>query len=119
MILSFSRAGGCDAQHWAQHLSKDYPHLAIYDVIFLESVPRLFRFLAVSNIRDGMPPTMQERTVLLYRDQAAWEQRLCVTDESHTGVILLKRDGDIQWSTSGPMTDSRYSTFERRLSAVK
>jgi hypothetical protein len=42
VILSFSRAGGRDAEAWAQHLSKDHPHLAIYTVIFLESVPRLF-----------------------------------------------------------------------------
>ena len=43
VIFSFSRAGGRDAQNWAQHLSKDDPHLSIYSAIFLESVPRLFR----------------------------------------------------------------------------
>jgi hypothetical protein len=35
---------------------KENPHLAIYTVIFLESVPGLFRAMAVTGIKDGMSP---------------------------------------------------------------
>jgi len=60
LISPFSRAGGRDAQNWAQRLSKDHPHLSIYMAIFLESVPRLFRPLAVTGIRNGIP-LLQDR----------------------------------------------------------
>ncbi|MGD0632146.1 MAG: hypothetical protein ABR987_22705, partial [Terracidiphilus sp.] len=76
VIFSFSRGGGRDAQNWAQRLSKDDPNLPIYTAIFLESGPRMFRAIAVSGIRSGMPPVMLGQTLLLYRQQASWEQRL-------------------------------------------
>ena len=56
VVFSFSRAAGRDAQLWTQRLRKDDPHLAIYTVIFLESVPGLFRAMAVSGIKDGIRP---------------------------------------------------------------
>jgi hypothetical protein len=60
LILSFSRAGGRDAQNWAQRLSKDFPHLTIYTVIFLESVPSLFRYIAISGAYNaGFNPLYQ------------------------------------------------------------
>jgi hypothetical protein len=114
VILSFSRAGGRDAQNWAQHLSKD-SHLAIYTVIFLESVPRLFRPAAISGIRNGIPLAMQDRTILLYQDEGLWKQRLQVTDESHASVILLGSKGHIQWMTSGPFADSLYLALSRQI----
>jgi hypothetical protein len=117
VILSFSRAGGRDAQNWAQHLSKDYPHLAIYTVIFLESVPRLFRSVAVSGIRGGMPLFMQDRTILLYQDESLWKQRLQVTDKSRASVILLGPREHIQWITSGPFADSLYLALSKQIGA--
>lgn len=106
VIFSFSRDGGRDAQNWAQHLSKDDPHLPIYTAIFLESVPRMFRSFAVSGIRGGMPPVMLDRTLLLYHQQTSWEQRLHVTDESY--AYVLRRDGHIRSIFPGPFSDPLY-----------
>lgn len=117
VILSFSRAGGHDAQNWAQHLSKDYPHLAIYTVIFLESVPRLFRSVAVSGIRGGMPLSMQYRTILLYRYESLWKRRLQATDEGRASVILLGPRGHIKWITSDPFADSLYLALSKQIRA--
>ncbi len=117
LIFSFSRAGGRDAQRWEERLSKSYPHLSIYTAIFLESVPRLFRPLAIRGIRSGMPVFLQARTMLLYRDESFWERRLHVADESHASVILLGRGGQIRWITSGPFTDSLCAALERQIRA--
>jgi len=102
VVFSFSRAGGRDAQLWTQRLMKDDPHLANYTVIFLESVPGLFRPIAVSGIKDGMPPVLQDRTILLYRNEDLWRQRLQVTNERNACVMLLGSAGQVQWVTSGP-----------------
>ncbi len=115
VMLSFSRAGGRDAQNWAQHLSRDYPRLAIYTVIFLESVPRLFRPVAISGIRGGIPLAMQDRTMLLYRDENLWKQRLQVTDESHASLILLGSKGHIQWITPGPFANALYLALSKQI----
>ncbi len=108
-IFSFSRTGGRDARNWAQHFSNDYPQLAIYNVIFLESVPRLFRPMVVSRIQSGMPPGMQDRTQPLYQQQISWEQMLHVKDENYACVVVLGRTGLIRWMASGPFAEAIYA----------
>ena len=115
VLCSFSRTGGADARRWAERLSKDDPHLPVYNAIFLESVPRLFRSMAVSGIRAGMPGPMQDRTLLLYRDQRVWEQRLHVTDESHAGVVVLGEGGRVEWMVSGPFAESAYDVLRKQI----
>jgi hypothetical protein len=118
VVFSFSRAGGRDAQLWTQRLMKDDPHLAIYTVIFLESVPGLFRSMAVSTIKDGMPPALQDRTILMYRDEDPWRQRLQVSNERHACVMLPGPTGRVQWMTSGPFADALYSQFSKSIQAL-
>jgi hypothetical protein len=115
LIFSFSRGGGRDAQNWAQYVSKDDPHLPIYTAIFLESVPRMFRAIAVSGIRSGMPPVILDQTLLLYQQQNSWEQRLHVKDESYACVLVLDQSGRIRWITLGPFSDSLYLRLRKEI----
>lgn len=117
VVFSFSRAGGQDAQLWIQRLMKDDPHLAIYTVILLESVPGLFRAMAVSGIKNGMPAVLQDRTVLLYRDEDLWRERLQVANKRHACVMLLGRTGRIQWITAGPFANALYSELSKSIRA--
>ena len=89
VLFSFSRDGGRDCQMWSEHLSHDFPGLASNTLIFLESVPTLFRGLALSGIKRAMPLPKQERTAILYRDEALWRDRLSVVDERHAYLLLL------------------------------
>jgi len=115
VIFSFSRGGGRDAQNWAQHLSKDDPHLPIYTAIFIESVPRMFRAIAVSGIRNGMPPDMLDQTLLLYQQQTSWEQRLQVKDESYACVLVLDESGRIRWISFGPFADPLHLILRKEV----
>lgn len=116
VIFSFSRAGGHDARNWVQHLSKDYPHLNIYNLIFLESVPRPFRGMAVSGVRSGMPPAVQDRTMILFQQQTSWEQKLRLTDENYACVLVLGPTGLIRGMTSGLFTENLYRQVRERIS---
>ena len=119
VVFSFSRAGGRDAQSWTQHLSADNPGLTIYTVIFLEGVPRFFRSMAVSGIKSEMPAAMQDKTVLLYRDEQLWKQRLQLGDERHACVALIGVHGEIRWMASDSFTDPRYSELGKMIVALK
>jgi hypothetical protein len=107
VIFSFSRAAGHDAQNWTQHLSGDEPQFPIYTIIFLETVPKLFRSIAVSAIKNEIPVRMHDRTILLYRDEGSWKQRLRLGDESHACVTLVRANGEIQWMSSDSFTGVR------------
>lgn len=97
---------------------RDAPHLQIYTVIFLESLPGLFRAMAISGIKDEMPGALQDRTILLYRDEALWRQRLQLANERDAGVILLGATGRVQWMTSEPFGDALYSKFSKSIRAL-
>jgi len=118
VIFSFSRASGRDAQLWTQRLMKDDPHMAIYTIIFLESVPVLFRAMAVSAIKDGMPTALQNRTIILYQDENLWKQRLQVANERYACVTLLGQTGRVQWMTLEPFADALYSEFSKSIRAL-
>jgi hypothetical protein len=115
LIFSFSRAGGRDAQNWSRRLAKDRPLVPIYTVIFLQSVPHLFRSMALAGIRSGMSPSMRSRTLILYQDENLWKQRLGVGNESNASLILLNPDSHIAWISSGPWSEALYQSLIKGL----
>ena len=115
VVYAFSRAGGHDAQLWSDRLMKDDPHLAIYTVIFLESVPGMFRGLAVSGIKSGMPVALLERTIILYRDEDLWKKRLQVGIERNACVMLMNSSSRVEWITTGPFAEARYAELRRSI----
>jgi hypothetical protein len=106
IVFSFSRTAGKDAQAWTEHLSKDSAHVQIYTIILLESVPRLFRRAALSGIKSGMPSSVQDHTVVLYKDEALWKQRLAVSDGDRAYLFVLGSDGQIRWTNSSAFADA-------------
>jgi len=119
LILSFTRAAGQQEQQWVRQLTHDHAHPAIYSAIFLESVPRLFRSLALAGIRGGIPPALQARTMILYRDESLWKQRANLADPNHAVVLLLDPQGHIRWITSAAFTGSLCGALEQQMRASR
>jgi hypothetical protein len=118
LVFSFSRTAGKDARLWNEHLAKDFLHnVSAYGVIQLESAPKVFRRLAISGIKSSMPLAVQDRTIVLYRDEQLWKQRLAVKDESRAYLVLLDPSGTIRWINSGAFSDARYGVLKTKLAA--
>ena len=116
VIFSFTRRAGKDAQLWSERIAKDFPRdVPCYTMIMLESVPTLFRGMVVSGIKGDMPPAVQDRTIVSYRDEELWKQRLAATDDSHAYVLLLGSHGHMQWESSGAFNDSDYTQLKSRI----
>ncbi|MGC1784270.1 MAG: hypothetical protein WA708_17235 [Acidobacteriaceae bacterium] len=110
LVFSFSRAAATDARQWNEHLSKDFSgNLPIYGVILLQDAPTLFRPMAVAGMRTSMPQSMQDRTLVSYRDENLWKERLHVSDDSRAYVIVLGPHGHIRWRNSGRFTNAEYA----------
>ena len=119
VLFSFSRTAGKDARSWNEHLSGDFSNAVLdYEVIELESVPKLFRGTVMSSIRSSMPLSMQDRTIVLYEDAKLWKQRLAASDDSRAYVFLLGADGHIRWSNSASFTDSEYARLKNELTRL-
>ena len=119
VIFSFSKTGGNDALSWNERLSKDFPKdVPSFTIIMLESVPKLFRGMALSGIKGSMPIAMQDRNLVLYRDETLWKQRLAFSEDSRAYVILLGPDGRIAWKSEGAFTEAAYMQLKNQLSGM-
>jgi ATP10 protein len=120
LVFSFSRTAGKDARLWNEHLAKDFPNsVPAYGIILLESAPKIFRGLAVSGIQSTMPRSVQDRTIVLYRDEELWKQRLAVRDTKRAYVLLLGPSGNVCWVNSGAFSDSAYALLKNRLIHIR
>jgi hypothetical protein len=116
VIVSFSKTAGNDARSWNERLSRDFPKdVPSYTLILLESVPKLFRGLAVSSIKSSMPVPTQDRTVVLYSDEKLWKQRVAFSEDSRAYVILLGPDGRIRWTNQAAFTQPSYAEMKDLL----
>jgi hypothetical protein len=115
VVFSFSKAAGKDSRLWSERLTRDAPAVADYTIIELESLPKLLRGMVLSSIKGGMPPQLQERTIVLYHDAALWKQRLACSDDDRAYVILLGPDGHMRWKNDGPFSEPSYAVLRKNL----
>ncbi len=116
VVFTFSRAAAKDARRWNEQLSRDFANaVPAYAVILLESAPKLFRGMAIAGIRSSMPLSVQDRTIVLYRDESLWKKRLAVSDDSHAYVILLGKNGLIRWRNAAGFGDAGYLALKKEL----
>jgi hypothetical protein len=119
VIFSFSKTAGNDARSWNERLSRDFPgDVPRFTIIVLESVPKLFRGMALSGIKSSMPSSMQDRTIVLYRDETLWKQRLAFSQDNHAYVLLLSSDGRIQWKSEGAFKEDAYVQLKDQLARM-
>ena len=119
LMFSFSRTAGKDARLWNEHLARDFPdNVSAYGMIQLESAPKIFRRVAIDGIKSSMPVTVQNRTIVLYRDEQLWRQRLAVKDESRAYVVLVDQSGTIRWMNSGAFSGSTYGMLKAKLAPL-
>ena len=117
LVFSFAKAASSDSKLWNERLAKDLgPHAPIaFRVIFLESVPKLFRSMAVSGIRGGIPHELWDRTLMVYADEDAWKSRLAVTSDKHSYVVMLDGYGRVRWMSTRPFNEAEYAEMRKAL----
>ncbi len=121
IIFSFSRAGGNDSRKWTDRLTKDFPSEHAPEtrlVIMLESVPALFRGMALSGIK-SMPAQLYSRTLVSYHDEAPWKQRLPVTNTSRSYVVLHDAQGRVRWVGTAGFNESDYAHLKDELDQLR
>jgi hypothetical protein len=119
LVFTFSRKAGKDAKMWNEHLAQDFAvNISAYGVNELESAPKIFRRLAISGIKSSISVSAQDRTIVLYRDEQLWRQRLGVKDENRAYVVLLDRSAAICWMSPAAFSDGTYGMFKAKIAAL-
>lgn len=118
IVISFSRAAGEDSRLWNEHLDRDRASIGPFErftVIMLEQAPSFIRGMVVSKIKSSMPRAEHAKTLIVYKDENLWKQRIGVSDDTHAYVLLLDKDGKLAWTSTRRFSEIDYTEVKRRI----
>ncbi len=114
LIFGFSRPGGGDARLWSERFQRDpaaRQAAVCFNVMVLESVPRLLRGMVSGSIRSGMPAALRDRSILVYQGEAEWRRRLNVSSDQYACVAVLDAGGRVRAMGHGPFSEAAYAAI--------
>lgn len=122
LVVGFSKAAAKTSRPWmdgcrvAAAARSAAPELDCYDVRMVEDVPRVFRGAVEHGMKSGLPVELQRNALLVYSENAAWRERLEMTDKKGTSVIACDAKGRVRATASGPFTEAELA---RLLEAIE
>ena len=97
-----------------RNLMARYPAMRYYELPTLPRMNPIYRMSLDYGMKMGIPDRgAREATITLYLDKDAYRRALAIPNEDTITVMLVTRDGDILWRTTGA-----YSTEGERSLAV-
>ncbi len=115
LFVPFLRRHQSTVDTWiplAQELEITYPWLVYYELPTIDERPVLSRTFINEGMRAGIPDQKsRERTVTLYIDTAAFRQVTGIPNKQNVHILLVNRDGDITWRTTGSFTQEKGDTL--------
>jgi hypothetical protein len=120
LVFSFSKQAGNDARLWSARFRRDATanKSALYfNLIVLESVPRLLRGMVSSSIKSGMPAALHDRSIRVFHGEAEWKRRLNVSNDGYAYLVVLDSDARVQAIKHGPFSEAAYNEISAALLA--
>ena len=118
LIITFSKAAGERAQEWNKRFFKDYPEdnqVTSYAVAMLEDVPSLFRGLARSGMKHGVPASVHSRFLIVTKNEATWKKYTGMLDDKDPYLLLLDKQAHLQWTHHGAFDQTIYDALKARI----
>jgi len=79
----------------------------------LEDVPGLLRGMVERGMRSGFPVELQRQTLLVYKNNDAWRERLAVTDDKTAYIVAIDARGYVRGTATGPFTSTEIEKMMR------
>lgn len=93
---------------FAQDAEAAFPGVVYYELPTINNMPGLARTFINEGMRAGIPDqTSRERTVTLYIDMAKFMGATGITGRDEVHTLLVNRDGDILWRTTGTFDEEK------------
>ncbi len=105
---------------FAQQVEADNPNVAYYEFPTLWEMTAMRRTFLNEGMRAGIPdPTSRERTITLYLDLQGFMTATDIPSRSEMHTLLVNRDGDILWRTTGAFTEAKGQSLLDTLTATQ
>ena len=121
LVFSFSREAGGPARCWTETFTRigmADADAAMFGVLMLSDIPWIFRGLAVSGIKSGIPAALHDRTVKVFADDDVWRTRLGVQATQTPHLVVVDRSSRIRWVSSAPCDGAGEQRLREQLKTL-
>jgi hypothetical protein len=111
LLIAFQRWHQSLVDTWVpflQQLEQQSVDLRYYELPTIQELNTFSRIFINEGMRAGIPDsTARERTITLYLDKKAFRKTLDLPHEEDIYVLLVDRQGQVLWRTSGALTPDK------------
>jgi hypothetical protein len=111
LLIAFQQWQQAQVNTWipfAQKLEDTHPGVRYYELPIIRRLNALSRTFINEGMRAGIPdPVARERTITLYLDKVAFREALQLASEEDIQVLLVDREGRVQWRAEGSLTPDK------------
>jgi hypothetical protein len=122
LFVPFLQRQQLDINTWVpfvQELERTLPDVAYYELPTIWEMAALQRMFLNEGMRAGIPDAKaRERTVTLYLDKPAFQRATGIDGDNQMHVLLVNRQGDIPWRTTGSYTEEKGSELLQAIEGV-
>jgi hypothetical protein len=105
LILAFQREQQGLVDEWIMFLesfSNEFDFVNYNEIPTIHFSYSLFRWMIDGGMRSGIADKVaRERTITVYVDKEEFRRQLEITSEASVTILLLRKDGEILWRTTG------------------
>ncbi len=116
IVIGFTHASQNQTKAWAARLRDEFP---TYSIAVLEDAPRLVRGMAVHGMKGGVPEDQRGNFVVIYHNEKELKQAAGFDQPDAAYVMLLDKDGAIQWKLHGPVTDAAIDDLKAKRESLR
>lgn len=93
---------------FTQETEAAFPNVIYYELPTIDKMPALARMFINEGMRAGIADqTARQRTITLYIDTEKFRQATDIPGRDQVHILLVNRDGDILWRTTGSFTEDK------------
>ena len=121
LVFSFSREAGGPARCWNEtyaRIGMTDRDAGMFGILMLSDIPWLFRGLAVSGIKSGIPAALHDRTVKVFTDDDVWRTRLGVKAPQTPHLVVVDRTSRVRWLYSAPCDGAGEQQLREQLKGL-
>ncbi len=123
LVIGFTHGSQAQMKAWAARLE---PNVEPWTIAVLEDAPRLVRPMAISGMKSGVAQNQRQRYLVLTRHEKELKAAVSPPTDAAPAdgkpddayIVLLDRDGAINWRFHGAFTDSAVEDLQTRLAAL-
>jgi hypothetical protein len=115
-VFGFSKEAGDRTKVWMTRLNEN--GLPAWSIAELEAAPAFVRGMIRSSMRKGTALPLQERSLILTKDEKAWKHALGVKQDNIPVVVLIDSAGQVVWTYEGLFADDPYRELKSKLDGL-